>query len=78
MALSRRGKEALERMRIRAVSKQLMLRDPTAAQGLTPWDGKSPRGLTEAAIRFSLGHEGASLNEIAIEEQSRRHLLGWD
>ncbi len=58
---------------------ELMRRDPTSSQGLLPWDGRSPRDLTEAAIRFSLGHEGASLNEVdaQIDEQCRRHLYGW-
>jgi len=79
MALSRRGQEALERMRIRDVNAQLMLRDPTADQGNDPWSGQSPRDLTRVAMGVSLGHEGASLNEFdaLIEEQCRRHLHGW-
>ena len=53
--------------------------DPTAAQGLEPWDGQSPRDLTEGAIRFRLALKGASLNEFdaQIDEQCRRHLNGW-
>jgi len=79
MALTRRGKEALERMRIRDVNLQLLLRDPTADLGNDPWDGQSPRDLTEARNSFILGHEGASLNaeSLRIEEQCRRHLYGW-
>ncbi len=79
MALSRRGKEALERMRIRDRSSQLELLDPTAEQGIVPWDGRSPRGLTRQALGIRLGHEGASLNEFdaRIDEQCRRHLHGW-
>jgi len=57
----------------------LVLRDPTADQGISPWDGRSPRDLTGEQESFSLGHEGASLNEVdaRIEEQCRRHLHGW-
>ena len=57
----------------------LVEQDPTADQQLVPWDGVPPRDLTESAIRFRLGHEGASLNEAdaQIEEQCRRHLHGW-
>ncbi len=58
---------------------RLAERDPTAAQGLVPWDGQSPRDLTDAAKRFRLGHEGASLmaEDAAIDEQCRRHHYGW-
>ena len=57
----------------------LIERDPTAAQGIIPWDGRSPRDLTEARSEIILGHEGASLmaNDAQIEEQCRRHLNGW-
>jgi len=53
--------------------------DPSADQQLVPWDGVSPRDLTDARKRISLGHEGASLNafDAQIEEQCRRHLNGW-
>ena len=79
MALTRRGKEALERMRIRAVNLELMQRDPTAEQGIVPWEGHSPRDLIGGEKSFILGHEGASLNEFdaQIDEQCRRHLHGW-
>jgi len=79
MALTRAGKRVLERMRKDQVIEQLMLRDPTADQGNTPWDGQSPRDLTEARNGVSLGHEGASLmaTDAEIEEMARRASHGW-
>jgi len=79
MALTDAGRRLLLRGKTRERFEELVLRDPSAEQGLVPWDGRSPRELTEAAISFSLAQEGASLNEFdaQIEEQCRRHLHGW-
>jgi len=79
MALTAAGRRLLERGIQQDLFEELVLRDPTAAQGLVPWDGKSPRDLTDAQMRVSLGHEGASLNaeDAAIDEQCRRHQHGW-
>ncbi len=57
----------------------LVLADPSAAQGRDPWDGQNPRDLTEARKSFILGHEGASLTaeDAKIDEQCRRHLNGF-
>jgi len=72
------GRRELERLRIVAINGNLIKRDPTADQHLLPWDGRSPRGLTESNKRIRLGHEGASLNEFdaRIDEQCRRHFNG--
>ena len=53
--------------------------DPTADQQLVPWNGQSPRDLTEANERISLVREGASLmaEDAKIDEQCRRHLHGY-
>jgi len=79
MALTAAGRRLLTHGKTADMFEDLIQRDPTAAGGLVPWDGRSPRDLTTARLCISLRHEGASLNEIdeQIEEQSRRHLLGW-
>ncbi len=79
MALTAAGRRLLLHGQIVDMFEGLRQRDPTAEQGLEPWDGQSPRDLTEARISFKLGHEGASLNEVdaQIDEQCRRHLYGW-
>ena len=53
--------------------------DPMADQQLEPWDGQSPRELTECRKAFSLRHEGASLQaeDARIDEQCQRHFHGW-
>ena len=58
---------------------ELILRDPTAAQGLVPWNGQSPRDLTGQQEVVSLAQEGREPNELdaQIDEQCRRHLYGW-
>ncbi len=73
------GRGALRVARQAEMFRRLREADPTSAKGLDPWDGRSPRDLTDSAIRFRLGNEGASLNEVdaQIEEQRRRHLYGW-
>jgi len=79
MAMSDAGRRLLIRGRQADMFEELIRRDPTAEQGLEPWDGQSPRDLTRAAEGITLGHEGASLNEFdaRVEEQCRRHLHGW-
>ncbi len=79
MALTEAGRRRLLAGQTRDLFEGLKLRDPTAAQGLVPWDGQSPRDLTEAHKRFILGHEGASLTaeDAQIDEQCRRHQHGW-
>ena len=80
MAISEAGRRILQYGKTADMFARLALEDPTAEQrGLEPWDGLSPRVLTEAHKRFNLGHEGASLNEVdaQIDEQCRRHLYGW-
>ncbi len=79
MALTDAGRRLLTHGKTQDMFEELIRRDPTSAQGLLPWDGKSPRDLTEYQLRISLGHEGASLNaeDAQIEEQCRRHLHGW-
>jgi len=79
MALTAAGRRLLLHGKTLDVFEELVQRDPTAAQGLVPWDGQSPRDLTEHRIDISLGHEGASLNDedARIEEQCRRHQYGW-
>ncbi len=79
MALTQAGKRALRRMVQLELTDGLKSADPTAEQGIVPWNGQSPRDLTDARNGISLGHEGASLNEFdaRIEEQCRRHLHGW-
>jgi len=79
MALTQAGERALRRMVQLDLTEGLIAADPTADQGIVPWDGRSPRDLTTVAERISLGHEGASLNEedARIEEQCRRHLHGY-
>ncbi len=78
MAMTAAGRRLLRHGVQSDMFEALIRLDPTADQGLEPWDGQSPRELTEAHIRFSLGHEGASLNEFdaLIDEQCRRHLYG--
>ena len=77
--LTRAGKEALRQMRQLDLFLELRQADPTADQHLLPWDGRSPRDLTATRKGISLGHEGASLNTFADEEEEmcRRHLHGW-
>ena len=80
MAITRAGQTALRLLERVKLFAPLIAADPSAEQvGLVPWDGRSPRSLTEAHERFILGHEGASLNEVdaQIDEQCRRHLHGW-
>jgi len=79
MALTEAGRRLLLDGKTRDMFEDLVQRDPTSSQGLIPWDGQSPRALTEAAIAFSLAQEGREPNEVdaAIDEQCRRHLYGW-
>ncbi len=79
MALTEAARRLLRHGRTADMFEELIRRDPSADQGIAPWDGQSPRDLTDARIGVSLGHEGASLNEedARIEEQRRRHLYGW-
>jgi len=79
MAISARGRRILQYGKTADMFARLAEADPTADQRIDPWNGQSPRDLTEASIRFSLGHEGASLNaeDARIEEQCRRHLHGY-
>ena len=79
MALTEAGKRRVRLWGQGELFKVLELRDPTAAQGLVPWDGQSPRDLTEAAERFSFAQEGREPNAVdaAVDEQCRRHLYGW-
>ena len=79
MVMTDAGRRLLHQLGQRSLFEELELEDPTSSQGLEPWDGQSPRDLTEAHKRFILGHEGASLNaeDAAIDEQCRRHLNGW-
>ena len=79
MALTAAGRRMLRHGATTDMFKELIRRDPTAEQGIVPWDGQSPRDLTESSESVSLGLEGASLNEedARIDEQSRRHLLGY-
>jgi len=79
MALTPAGRRVLARGVQVDLFEGLIVADPTAEQGIAPWDGQSPRSLTEAQKRLSLGNEGASLNAVdaQIEEQCRRHLYGW-
>jgi len=79
MALTAAGRRLLTHGKTRDLFEELIRRDPTALQGNVPWDGRSPRGLTRSAESFSLGHEGASLNEedAQIDEQCRRHQYGF-
>ncbi len=79
MALTEAGRRLLRRGKQAELFEELVLRDPTAAQGLVPWDGQSPRDLTEAHIAFSLAQEGREPNAVdaQIDEQCRRHLYGW-
>ncbi len=79
MAITTAGRALLKRMELAESFGPLIQRDPTADQGIDPWDGQNPRDLTESAIRFRLAQEGASLNadDARIEEQCRRHLHGW-
>jgi len=79
MALTDAGRRLLLHGKTRDMFEELIERDPTAAQGLVPWDGQSPRALTESARSFSLAQEGREPNEVdaQIDEQCRRHLHGW-
>ncbi len=70
MTLTPAGRAALDKLRVE--------------QGLDPklpWGGRSPRVLTEAHIRFSLGHEAATLDDFfedsVIDEQHQRFLNGF-
>ena len=76
--LTRAGETALRVMRQLEMFEDLKRRDPTAEQYLLPWDGRSPRDLTEARKRFILGNEGREPNEddARIDEQCRRHHYG--
>jgi len=80
MALTAAGRRLLERGVTGDLFEELIERDPSAEQGLIPWEGRSPRGLTRVAVDVKLVREDASLNEVdaQIEEQCRRHLQGWD
>jgi len=80
MAITKSGREVLDRMVQTDLFERLKVADPSAARGLVPWDGRSPRDLTAARKGVSLGHEGASLNEVdaAIDEMCRRHFHGFD
>ncbi len=79
MALTAAGRRLLKRGAQLDLFEELIRRDPTADQGLIPWDGISPRDLTECRKRISLGHEGTSLTpeDAQIEEQYQRFLHGW-
>ena len=79
MAMTEAGRRLLKSMGQQEMFEELYRRDPTAARGLEPWDGRSPRVLTDAHNRFKLGNEGASLNEFdaIIDEQCRRHFHGF-
>ena len=79
MALTAAGRRLLAHGIQSDLFEELIERDPTASQGLVPWDGHSARDLTRARMGVSLGHEGASLmtESTRLEEQCRRHLHGW-
>jgi len=79
MALTAAGRRLLLHGKTADMFARLAEADPLADQDLEPWDGQSPRDLTEVQLSLNLGHEGASLNEVdaQIEEQCRRHLYGW-
>jgi len=79
MAITEAGRRLLRQMGQRELLEELSQRDPTSSQGLVPWDGRSPRGLTRGVKSSRLGHEGASLNEVdeEIDEMCRRHQYGW-
>ena len=79
MAITEAGRRRLRFGAQLELFEGLLLRDPTSPQGLEPWDGRSPRELTEAHNRFSLAQEGREPNaeDAIIDEQCRRHLHGW-
>ena len=79
MALTDAARRLLTKGRQMDLLEELIRRDPIAEQGLVPWDGQSPRELTEAAVRISLAQEGREPNaeDAAIDEQCRRYLYGW-
>ncbi len=68
MVLTQRGRQQLDELR--------------QAQGLdesVPWGGRSPRSLTQAAMKFRLSPAATALNRLTdeeLDEQSRRHLNG--
>ncbi len=64
MAMSLKGRQALEEYRKAEELGQLSL----------PWEGQSPRDLTQAAIRFRLRREETTLmaEDARLEEQYRR------
>ena len=69
MAITRKGYRQLDLFR---------QEDPDESQ---PWGGRSPRHLTDAYQRFSLGSEAATLEEsdedIRLDEQDRRFHYGY-
>ena len=79
MSISAAGRRILQYGKTADMFARLAERDPTAEQGIEPWNGQSPRDLTEVQISLKLGNEGASLNaeDAALDEQCRRHQYGW-
>ena len=79
MALTAAGRRLLRLGAQAEMFEELVRRDPTADQGLAPWDGQSPRELTEAARGITSFMEGASPTEedAKLDEMCRRHHHGW-